>query len=424
MYYIAEFDLVNESLMDDNGIPLGTIIESVNTDTHAGILLAMEAFELECCIGSARVVAEGVDPSIVMEGAVKNFFRTIIEKIKEFCARVADFFKNLFTRVKASQTSNNIKNLKNTIEGTTFRQRLYSAKHLSKDIFADDPFYMIDYKNGMKTVGDMLDYIAKRVRLIEIKTMEICEVFYKVLDKKNASEIYSADVSPSWDADQKKIDDYMKVTEWFDDFDDAVYESNLYDERDNSRSRAYYTIARHFKISVVDMYGNSKARVCDYISEKFGFGTPTRLSDIDANKIDEYVHYYSSGKIIKTLESKKHETDSSSGKFARNTESLSRKYCITEWYDDDKNQEMGNYIARLAGVVNYSSLNLIYWMTANNAIINHTVGILNRGINEINKLTKKIMSSDSINESFYIKEDHEMTSNKHEIETYIREYTG
>ena len=75
------------NVIDGYGLPLSTLIESVFTDVQMGLIAAEETYELACIVGGTQVITEGSGQegaTLVLEGAIKNFFKTIGEKLSQF----------------------------------------------------------------------------------------------------------------------------------------------------------------------------------------------------------------------------------------------------------------------------------------------------------------------------------------------------
>lgn len=73
--------------IDECGLPLSTLIESVFTDMQMGLIAAEETYELACIVGGTQVITEGSGQegaTLVLEGAIKNFFGMIAKKLKQF----------------------------------------------------------------------------------------------------------------------------------------------------------------------------------------------------------------------------------------------------------------------------------------------------------------------------------------------------
>ena len=75
------------NVIDGYELPLSTLIESAFTDMQIGLIAAEESYELACIVGGTQVVTEGSGQegaTLVLEGAIKNFFKMIGEKLKQF----------------------------------------------------------------------------------------------------------------------------------------------------------------------------------------------------------------------------------------------------------------------------------------------------------------------------------------------------
>ena len=75
------------NVIDGYGLPLSTLIESAFTDMQIGLIAAEETYELACIVGGTQVVTEGSGQegaTLVLEGAIKNFFKMVGEKLKQF----------------------------------------------------------------------------------------------------------------------------------------------------------------------------------------------------------------------------------------------------------------------------------------------------------------------------------------------------
>ena len=168
----VQADETLESMLNSRTLPLGTVIESINADAQAGILLALETFELQSCIGATQVITEGSDPSVVMEGAVKDFFGKIIARIKEFWGKVKAFFSKMIDRIKGR---NNDKSIKDALDAANDPEFDKKAEKLEKDAkngdetakrilgIGDDqaPLYKIHVDNGTKAVDTIMDVLNK-----------------------------------------------------------------------------------------------------------------------------------------------------------------------------------------------------------------------------------------------------------------------
>lgn len=146
---LGDSSIVSEAVnavIEDSRVPLGVIIESVQNDTDNGILLALEAFELESCIGAAQVITEGTNPMVVMEGAVKNFFRSIGERIRQFWEWIKGIFAKIFKKSKDAKEDKKLEEASDILSGKTKAADGSTYDEKVKEIASDG--------NGGEVLGD------------------------------------------------------------------------------------------------------------------------------------------------------------------------------------------------------------------------------------------------------------------------------
>lgn len=206
--YVSVGDIDNptiDAVVNESRVPLGTIIESVCTDTNAGILLAYETFELQCCIGAASVVSEGADANIVLENAITAFFGKIVEKLKQFGAWIKSIFDKIFKRKKDQDkyvrliTAIDVVTGKvKTKDGKTFGDKLKEVKETNPTILGDS-FYIIDAAKGNNGALKAIEVCQKNVNLIvnnvEKLNKQFSDVSAQFTDKQDV---------PDFDTDDKE----------------------------------------------------------------------------------------------------------------------------------------------------------------------------------------------------------------------------
>ena len=368
---------VIEEMINESGIPLGTIIESVNTDTHAGILLAMEAFELECCIGSARVVAEGVDPSIVMEGAVKNFFRTIIEKIKEFGRWIAGIFNKIFKRAKEKKSSGTLSRLAGIVngeiktkDGKTFKDCLEEAKSSNSNVLDEKPFRMIMIGDGDTCVAGVMKSIQK-----------LSEDAKSEFDSLHANFITA--IKDATRNDSQRDSDFNN------------------DDKDGAQEKTIY--AKICKAQNVN--NDTKEGLFAYIKRRYKIDDEspvTKLNDIDFKLVVDAVTTIKSNKLDSAIDEAQKNVNKTIAEMRGFLEGMQR--------DADKFTDASGNSVNISQYVSEASKLSTYitgLQTAMTAVLNHMMNIHDAGLSAINGMVQAIMKGDTIvseswNTSFYM----------------------
>ena len=89
--------------VDETGLSTSVLIETACTDLKIGVLAAEEAFEMACIVGGVQVVSEGTGQegaSVLLEGAIKNFFHMIAEKVRKFVEWLKGLWRKITGRAK------------------------------------------------------------------------------------------------------------------------------------------------------------------------------------------------------------------------------------------------------------------------------------------------------------------------------------
>ena len=185
-------------VLDMTGISIGTIIESIQTDMDSGILLALETFELQACIGATQVITESVDPVAIMESAVKDFLDSIIQKLKKF----VDWVRSIFDKIKdkfnksvnkklAQDLRDCLSGKKKSTDGKTFDENMTQVvadtknsdgaikeKALSILGLGNDskPFRVIDVKTGIPYASKINSILEGTVDGVVSAVEEMCTV--------------------------------------------------------------------------------------------------------------------------------------------------------------------------------------------------------------------------------------------------------
>ena len=106
--------------IEESMLPTSVLIQTLEADTHSGILMALEEFELAQIIGSAQVITEGsgaVGASVVMEGILRRFWDALIEKIKAIGRWLKGIWNKIFKKSDDKAASPAIKEAIDHIEG-------------------------------------------------------------------------------------------------------------------------------------------------------------------------------------------------------------------------------------------------------------------------------------------------------------------
>lgn len=180
--------------------PIGIMIESVQTDVYSGILLAQETFELESCIGAARVITENADASVLLEGAITNFFSMLVQKLKQFWEWIKDIFGRIFKR------GNDIK------EAAEVKQ---CEKVLSGEKKSSDG----------KTLDQKVNQLEQDLKSSNPATRKRAEDFIENTGKGNSSSNSnnksSSSSGSSSNSNSKKLDDHLSTLSVFADVDNG-----------------------------------------------------------------------------------------------------------------------------------------------------------------------------------------------------------
>lgn len=115
-----EPDLQFAAAIEESTLPTSVLIQTLEADTHSGILMALEEFELAQIIGSAQVITEGsgaAGASVVMEGILKKFWNALVEKIKAIGRWLKGIWDKIFKRSDEKAASPAIKEAIDHIEG-------------------------------------------------------------------------------------------------------------------------------------------------------------------------------------------------------------------------------------------------------------------------------------------------------------------
>ena len=152
-----------EKEIEESNLPIGTLIECVTSNGTIGINAALEAYEMACIVGGVSVVSEGLGTegaSTLLEGAVKDFFKKIVEQIK----KIKDWFVGMVKKIVSKFTS---------IGGDVTAKYEKYKSDFDKN-FEDGKFTfkgkILDFENGSRTANNITGCIDDILdELVEIK---------------------------------------------------------------------------------------------------------------------------------------------------------------------------------------------------------------------------------------------------------------
>lgn len=188
-----EPDLQLAAAIEESTLPTSVLIQTLEADTHSGILMALEEFELAQIIGSAQVITEGsgaAGASVVMEGILRKFWDALVEKIKAIGRWLKGIWDKIFKRSDEKAASPAIKEAIEHIEGRSPEAKKLGSldKQLDK-VRADakkgveaainicgDNFVFINYKKVVGRMGIMENKMGQL-------TVELCATTAEVINK-------------------------------------------------------------------------------------------------------------------------------------------------------------------------------------------------------------------------------------------------
>lgn len=150
--------------VDETGLSTSALIETACTDLKIGVLAAEEAFEMACIVGGAQVVSEGTGQqgaSILLEGAIKNFFNMIAEKVKKFVEWIKGLWRKITGRAKTDgkQVQAEFKKVEKAAEQVISSGGTSTASGGGKSaVKLPESITILDIDNGEKKVTDMISY--------------------------------------------------------------------------------------------------------------------------------------------------------------------------------------------------------------------------------------------------------------------------
>lgn len=106
--------------IEESTLPTSVLIQTLEADTHSGILMALEEFELAQIIGSAQVITEGsgaAGASVVMEGILRKFWDALVEKIKAIGRWLKGIWDKIFKKSDEKAETPAIKEAIDHVEG-------------------------------------------------------------------------------------------------------------------------------------------------------------------------------------------------------------------------------------------------------------------------------------------------------------------
>lgn len=346
-----------ESIINDSKIPLGVMIESMHTDTHSGIMLALETFELETCIGAARVISENADASVLMENAVKRFFSAIIDKVRQFWEWIKGIFSKLFKRAKEQKEGEKAAELEKIATDPDFADDLENAP--------DEEFYKIDLKSGGGKAAKIMDAI--------FTTLESYTNLVQTLQKEFASYITNSKAH----YDETKSGNGRR------------YESgNPFDNDTSSEDEAQENDVWSAVAKTAGVRGRTKEDVLEEINVAFGRGKnarPVSIKDLKPQDVISVAKELRSGADMKMYEREKQYVDGHVKNLLKTLDQMDRD---STKYVTDKGKSVGlqRFATRAAKLT--SKITAIGSVVA--TILNHVASVYTSVLNSYTAMAKRL----------------------------------
>lgn len=191
-----EPDPAFEAAIVESALPTSVLIQTLETDTHSEIMMALEEFELAQIIGSTQVIIEGSGASgasMVMEGILKKFWDAIIEKIKAIGRWLKGIWNKIFKKSEEKAASPAVKEAIEHIEGRSkeaknegkldeklnkIREDAKKGVEAAINICGED-FKFIDYTALYKMFTKMTIGMSNVINLDANKVDEILDTAFK-----------------------------------------------------------------------------------------------------------------------------------------------------------------------------------------------------------------------------------------------------
>lgn len=190
--------------IEESTLPTSVLIQTLEADTHSGILMALEEFELAQIIGSAQVITEGsgaAGASVVMEGILRKFWDALVEKIKAIGRWLKGIWDKIFKKSDEKAETPAIKEAIDHVEGRSPEAKKLGGlnKQLDK-VRADakkgveaavnicgDNFVFINYLGVIRRMGIMENKMGARTGDLGNIVGEIINKAFKNRNETNKS---------------------------------------------------------------------------------------------------------------------------------------------------------------------------------------------------------------------------------------------
>lgn len=190
--------------IEESTLPTSVLIQTLEADTHSGILMALEEFELAQIIGSAELITEGsgaAGASVVMEGILRKFWDALVEKIKAIGRWLKGIWDKIFKKSDEKAETPAIKEAIDHVEGRSPEAKKLGGlnKQLDK-VRADakkgveaavnicgDNFVFINYLGVIRRMGIMENKMGVLTADMADTVQEIIDKAFKNRDETNKS---------------------------------------------------------------------------------------------------------------------------------------------------------------------------------------------------------------------------------------------